>query len=300
MSRPLREATTYLVLVFSLAIGVAVAMPDANINKLLSALLPVTGVIIITFAVTPRGRRRELWASFGLTRSGKRMWPMAILVPMALAASAYAVAVVLGVADLRDIDPTSSGVASWILNLVVSLAFMTVLFLGEEIGWRGYLLPRIQQLTSRRRAALMTGFIHGMFHLPLILIATTYDAHGARWIVAPMVVATITMGGVFYAYLWDMTGTVWPVAMAHGFRELHVRSGRQRRGGQLAGRPCVRRRRERSGNLCRRGGGSVAVPGSGHGVAHRQRCGGQGGARAGAGRLRRVLWPVDPAVLSCC
>jgi uncharacterized protein len=215
MSRPLREATTYLVLVFSLAIGVAVAMPDANINKLLSALLPVTGVIIITFAVTPRGKRRELWASFGLTRSGKRMWPMAILVPMALAASAYAVAVVLGVADLRDIDPTSSGVASWTLNLVVSLAFMTVLFLGEEIGWRGYLLPRIQQLTSRRRAALVTGFIHGMFHLPLILIATTYDAHGARWIVAPMVVATITMGGVFYAYLWDMTGTVWPVAMAH-------------------------------------------------------------------------------------
>jgi uncharacterized protein len=215
MSRPLREATTYLVLVFSLAIGVAVAMPHMGINKMLSALLPVIGVIIITFAATPRDKRVELWASFGLTRSGKRMWPMAVFVPMALAASAYAVAVALGVADLRDIDPTSSGVASWTLNLVVSLAFMTVLFLGEEIGWRGYLLPRIQQLTSRRRAALVTGFIHGMFHLPLILIATTYDAHGARWIVAPMVVATITMGGVFYAYLWDMTGTVWPVAMAH-------------------------------------------------------------------------------------
>ena len=29
-------------------------------------------------------------------------------------------------------------------------------------------------------------------------------------------VATITMGGVFYAYLWDRTHTVWPVAMAHG------------------------------------------------------------------------------------
>jgi hypothetical protein len=24
------------------------------------------------------------------------------------------------------------------------------------------------------------------------------------------------MGGVFYAYLWDRTGSVWPVSMAHG------------------------------------------------------------------------------------
>ena len=62
---------------------------------------------------------------------------------------------------------------------------MTVLFLGEELGWRGYMLPRIQQLTSRRRAALVTGFFHGCFHLPLILIATTYDEFGSRWIVAP-------------------------------------------------------------------------------------------------------------------
>ena len=215
MSRPLREATTFLLVVFALGLGVAVAIPHLNINKLLSALLPVTAVIIITFAATPRGKRRELWASFGLRRSGKRMWAMAIGIPVLLAGSAYAIAVALGVADLRHIDLTLPGAADWTLNLVVSLAFMTVLFLGEEIGWRGYLLPRIQQLTSRRRAALTTGFIHGCFHLPLILIATTYDEHGSRWIVAPMVVATITMGGVFYAYLWDMTGTVWPVAMAH-------------------------------------------------------------------------------------
>jgi membrane protease YdiL (CAAX protease family) len=216
MSRPLREITTYLVLVFSLAIGVAVAMPHAGINTLISALLPVTGVLVITFAATPRGKRRALWASFGLRRSGKRLWPFAIVVPMALAASAYGVALLLGVADLRELDLTSASVASWTLNLVTGLVFMTVLFLGEEIGWRGYMLPRVQQLTSRRRAALVTGFVHGCFHLPLILIATTYDEHGSRWVVAPLVVATITMGGVLYAYLWDRSHTVWPVSMAHG------------------------------------------------------------------------------------
>ena len=39
---------------------------------------------------TPRGKRRELWGSFGLNRSGKQMWAFALVVPMLLAASAYA------------------------------------------------------------------------------------------------------------------------------------------------------------------------------------------------------------------
>lgn len=215
MPRPLREVTTYLALAFSLATGIAVAMPHAGINKLLTALVPVMALVVVTFTTTTRGRRRALWGEFGLKRSGTQTWAFALLVPMLLAGSAYGAALVLDAANLRAIDPTASGVAAWSLNVVLMLAGMTVLFLGEELGWRGYLLPRIQQLTSRRRAALVTGFVHGCFHLPLILIATTYDEHGSRWLVAPVAVLTIAMGGVFYAYIWDRTASVWPVSLAH-------------------------------------------------------------------------------------
>jgi membrane protease YdiL (CAAX protease family) len=216
MSRPLREVTTYLAIAFSIAIGLAVAMPHAGINVLLSAFAPIIAVLIITFTATPRGKRRELWASFGLARSGKSVWVIALLLPMVLAVGAYAIAVALGVAELGQLDVTASGAAIWGSTLLVNLVTMSVLFLSEEIGWRAYMLPRVQQLTSRRRAAVVTGFVHGCFHLPLILIATTYDEFGSRWILAPMVVAVITVGGVFYAYLWDRTHSVWPAAMAHG------------------------------------------------------------------------------------
>ena len=215
MSRPLREVITYLGIAFSLAIAIALALPHAGIGVLLSAMIPITTMVVITLVATPRGSRRRLWGSFGLNRSGKRLWPFAILVPMLMAGVAYGAAVGLDVADLRDWDP-AHGLVWWSVNVVTTLASMTVIFLGEEIGWRGYMLPRVQQLTSRRRAAVITGFVHGCFHLPLILIATTYDEFGSRWFVAPMVVATLTMGGVFYAYIWDRTHTVWPVAMAHG------------------------------------------------------------------------------------
>ena len=242
MTRPLREVATYLAIAFSIAIGIAVAIPHAGINVLLSAFAPLAALLVITFTTTPRGKRKELWGSFGLNRSGKRLWPFAVGVPMLLATSAYAVAVVLDVANLRDFDVTVAGLGSWTLNLGFTLVFMSVLFLSEELGWRAYMLPRVQQLTSRRRAAVLTGFVHGCFHLPLALIATTYDQHGSRWLIAPMMVAVITAGGVFYAYLWDRSHSVWPAAIAHASVNIAVRHGRRSRGGLLAGRPGVRRR----------------------------------------------------------
>ena len=98
----------------------------------------------------------------------------------------------------------------------MAIAFVTVLALTEEIGWRGYLLPRVQMLVSKRKAALVVGFIHGMFHVPLMVFTTTYNNVGSRWVVVPTVVVTITAAGVFYAWLKDRSGSVWPVSLAHG------------------------------------------------------------------------------------
>jgi membrane protease YdiL (CAAX protease family) len=214
-STALRESTTFLALTYSLALAVAIALPHAGINRMLSVLVPITSVIIITFVVTPRGKRRAMWSDIGLNRSGRSVWLIALVVPMLLLALAYGTALVLGVAELKSFDVTPTGAADWIANFVISFLVGSVFILGEEIGWRGYLLPRIQQLTSKRRAAVVTGLLHGCFHLPLILIATTYDEHGSRWIVAPAAVITIAAGGVFYAYLRDRSGSVWPVAIAH-------------------------------------------------------------------------------------
>ena len=84
-----------------------------------------------------------------------------------------------------------------------------------EIGWRGFLLPRLREVTSPRRAAVLTGFLHGLFHVPLITLTTSYDSVGSPWLVAPIVVATITAGGVLYAWLWERSASIWPVAIAH-------------------------------------------------------------------------------------
>jgi membrane protease YdiL (CAAX protease family) len=212
---PLREIAAYAGLAYGLALAVAVALPDAQINLLLSVMVPTVAVTILTFTYFEKGERRALWGSFGLRRLGLRTWLPALFLPFLLCGAAYGTALLVGAGELTDVHVTAAGALDWTLNLVVGLVIMTVVIMGEEIGWRGYLLPRVQELTDKRRAAVLTGLMHGLFHLPLICLATTYDTGGNRWITAPAAVVTITAGGVFYAWLRDRSGSIWPVAVAH-------------------------------------------------------------------------------------
>ena len=68
---------------------------------------------------------------------------------------------------------------------------------------------------SGRRAAVATGAIHAIFHLPLLLLTTTYQSAGNRWIVVPAVLVTITLAGIPYAWLRWSSGSIWPVAVMH-------------------------------------------------------------------------------------
>ena len=109
--------------------------------------------------------------------------------------------------------------AGWIradgIDLLISATIGAVFILGEEIGWRGFLLPRMHTLLPRRAAWVVTGLAQGLYHLPLILLTTTYNSVGSRWIIAPSVVIVVTGGGVFYGWLRDSSNSLWPVAIAH-------------------------------------------------------------------------------------
>jgi membrane protease YdiL (CAAX protease family) len=215
VARPGREAATYIGLVYTMVLGIALTMSSFDIlAPQLSMATPLFAVGLITLFRTPRGARRALWGTFALRHAGWRSWPAAF------ALSVLAVfAIPFGVADLvgsaRFIEWSSINVPRAAVSLMVMLAMMTIMALTEEIGWRSYLLPRMQMLLPRRQAAVAVGFVHGLFHLPLILFTSTYDSVGNRWVVAPMVLLSLTSAGVFYAWLKDRSCSVWPVAFAH-------------------------------------------------------------------------------------
>jgi hypothetical protein len=82
------------------------------------------------------------------------------------------------------------GRASGALEAAVTTLILAVVFLGQEIGRRGFLPLRLCELMPGRRAAVLTGACDAIFHVPLLTLTTTYQYAGSRWIVAPTVTAT--------------------------------------------------------------------------------------------------------------
>jgi uncharacterized protein len=64
----------------------------------------------------------------------------------------------------------------FLLTVVFAPIFNAILGFGEELGWRGYLLPKLMPL-GKVRAYLLLGLVWALWHLPLILIGFTYPEH---------------------------------------------------------------------------------------------------------------------------
>jgi CAAX protease family protein len=75
-------------------------------------------------------------------------------------------------------------------------------------------LPHLQKL-GLRAALLISGFLHGVFHLPAILGSSLYHSGGNPLIVIPFFLATLTVAGVCHGYPRLTTNSVWPAALAH-------------------------------------------------------------------------------------
>jgi uncharacterized protein len=210
--RPLRQIVVYLCITYGLTLAIALALPHAGITPLIAIAFPVIAVALTVAFTVPRGQRRAIWAGVGFNPRRGRGLIIGVLGPAAIIALSFGIAAAFGVVQFPGLPP---GFGRALLNISVTIIIFAVVFLGEEIGWRGYLLFRVAELTSGRRAAVLTGAFHAIFHLPLLLIATTYQSEGKRWIVVPTVMITLTLAGVWYGWLRLWSGSIWPVSLAH-------------------------------------------------------------------------------------
>jgi membrane protease YdiL (CAAX protease family) len=163
--------------------------------------------------VSPEGGWRTAASNLGLTSAGFKGWPLAIGGPALIQVSALVLLVSLGLTEL--VRPEARAPTALIVtNLLAGLCVGTAFAMSEEVGWRGYMPPRMLGL-GLVPAMLAVGFLHGVWHLPLLLTTDYYHATGNPWIVAPLFLITLTLAGVFYGFLRIWTGSVWPVAIAH-------------------------------------------------------------------------------------
>ncbi|WP_129630039.1 CPBP family intramembrane glutamic endopeptidase [Candidatus Oscillochloris fontis] len=85
--------------------------------------------------------------------------------------------------------------------------------LGEELGWRGYLLPQLLPL-GQWPALLISGAIWGLWHAPVILLGYNYPDHPVLGVL--LMTGFCIIWGILFGWLRLATGSVWPAMIAHG------------------------------------------------------------------------------------
>lgn len=208
------KAFVFYAITLGLAVLVRLAVPFIGEASVLATMLtPAVATVLMLVIIAPEGGFRPSIASLGLTSAGFKGWPFAIGGPMLIHALGLAILFTAGLTALSA--PQFSGSAALlVLDILAGFVISTVLALCEEVGWRGYMLPRMKGF-SLVGAMLIVGFLHGVWHMPILLTTDFYHSAGNPWIVAPLFLLTVTLAGVFYGFLRVWTGSVWPVAVAH-------------------------------------------------------------------------------------
>lgn len=89
---------------------------------------------------------------------------------------------------------------------------------GEEWGWRGYLLPKVAQRMKFLPTVLLTGFIWGIWHAPIIIAGHNYGMSYPGypwWGILAMCVFCMVVGTLF-SYITLKAKSCWPAVLAHG------------------------------------------------------------------------------------
>lgn len=112
-----------------------------------------------------------------------------------------------------------------VLALLVTTGFLEgmVFALGEEIGWRGFLVPELTRLTGFTRTALISGAAWSLYHYPLILFAD-YNSKAPKGYALALFTWMAFAASFVFAWLRLRSGSVWTAVILHASHNLFVQS----------------------------------------------------------------------------
>jgi membrane protease YdiL (CAAX protease family) len=102
----------------------------------------------------------------------------------------------------------------WVLPVwIITFGF------GEEVGWRGFALPRLQKVMTVSRATLILGLVWALWHFPAFFYHETYL--DMPWYIIPGFIFGVLCGAVLFTWLYNGSGgSVLMVAVWHALYDL--------------------------------------------------------------------------------
>ena len=172
-------------------------------------------------------------SSLGLFRTGGRWLFVAYLLPLAYGLPVYLLAWTTGIGGFDPSRwasavpylpaPASTGIA---IALLLSVGLLDKLSraLGEEIGWRGFLVPQCLKVMPLTQTGLFTGAIWALWHVPAILLMGYNAGNIPIFYQLACFLIMVIASDVFFAWLRTVSQSVWPCALLHAVHNLFIQS----------------------------------------------------------------------------
>jgi uncharacterized protein len=210
------QAAIYSVLVLLMATGAALLIRLLDLTAslgmwILWSCTPTVAALLMLLVLTREGYSSEGWKVLGLHRLGLSVWWIAFGLTLLITVAASAV---VWATPLASFVVPEDGIFDSLINFLIQVVILMLMFsLAEEIGIRGYLLPKLLSL-GRTRALAVSGLVFATWHMPLIFL-TPFFPIGNALISVPLFYATVVAASFVYGYLRIYTGSVWPASLAH-------------------------------------------------------------------------------------
>lgn len=157
--------------------------------------------------------------SFGLKRFFTKEIGIAYIIPLISSIIVYGTVYLTGLGGTAV--PIGATIPSFIMTATLGVVVSSLTAIGEELGWRGYLVPELMKKYSYVKVSIIVGTIWLLYHLP-ILIFSNYN-NGVS-ILSSVIFFTISIYAVtFIANLLTIkSNTVWPAIMLHSVHNVLV------------------------------------------------------------------------------
>ena len=202
--------------------------------------LYVTGLMWcpgISALITSRLMKRKI-SLLGWQWGNTRYQVWSFLVPILYAIAAYLVIWIIGWGGFYNADFVTQVSAAFgfgslpqwltiilffILTGIYGLPASVASAMGEEIGWRGFLVPELSKTMNYTKTSLLVGCIWALWHFPILIFAD-YNSGTPTWFALSCF--TVMVISISFVFTWFRlkSNSLWTGVLLHASHNLYIQS----------------------------------------------------------------------------
>ncbi len=166
---------TWLFWILAAILGLGMNTTSGVVLLLLGVLGPMIAGIGFTYLTQDKKGRRDYWLRIIDPRRIGARWFLVIILLVPVLNVLAALLDILSGGNGATLGEAAAQFFSQPLTIIPSLLFASLIPFIEELGWRGYVLDRLQSRWTALVSSLILGIVWSLWHLPLFFIEGTYQ-----------------------------------------------------------------------------------------------------------------------------